>query len=73
MFPHIYLKLQKSLRLPTQYNQYIKTFTHLIVTVDNKIQSIKLCELYIESCSSNYDIKILFIYIYIYILGTGVA
>jgi len=39
------LQLQNSLRLQTQYNQYIKMFTYLIVTVDDKIQSTKRCQL----------------------------
>jgi hypothetical protein len=39
------LKLQKSLRLQTQQYLYTKMPTYLIVTVGDKIQSIKRCEL----------------------------
>jgi len=42
--PSTLLQLQNPLRLQTQYNQYIKMFTYLIVTVD-KIQSTKRCQL----------------------------
>ena len=44
-YPSILLKLQKSLRLQTQCNQQIKTLTYVIIIIDDKIQSIKCCEL----------------------------
>jgi len=39
------LKLQKSIVLETQQYQYTKLLTYVIVTVYDKIQSIKRCEL----------------------------
>ena len=41
-YPSTVIILQISFRLQTQYNQYIKMFTYVIVTVDDKIQSTKI-------------------------------
>ena len=39
------VKLQKPLRIPTQYNQYIKMFAYEIVTVDDDMKPTERCEL----------------------------
>ena len=44
-YPSTLLKLQKLQVLKNQQNQYIKMFTFVIVTVDDRRQSIERCEL----------------------------